>query len=102
MPGGMAPGVASGVSPTSAIGDAMVGSSPAGNADAMQTQLQGTMGKIRAINQQAEALAAEQPALAPIMQQIGELLKAAVVASAKAGMQQTASGMAVPGGGMTA
>lgn len=95
----MGPAIAGGASPTSALGSAMAGSSPGANADAMQGQLQGTLGKIRAINQQAEMLAAEQPALAPVMQQIAELLKSAAILAAKNSMQQTASSMAVPGGG---
>ena len=92
--------IAGAASPTTALGAAMAGSSPGASADAMQGQLQAKMGKIRAINQQVEALATEDPILAPIMQQISELLKTAVVASAKAGMQQTASSVAVPASGM--
>lgn len=77
----------------------MAQSSPAAAADAQGAELQQTMTQIRALNDQAQKLGQLSPALAPIMQQVGELLKTAAVAAAKASQMQTASGMGVPGGG---
>lgn len=55
--------------------------------------------KVRAISEQAKALAAENPAVAEEAQQIDQLLKQMVVKAAQMQSAQTASGMAVPGGG---
>ena len=55
--------------------------------------------KIRAIGDQAKALAAEFPVVAEEAQQIDQLLKAMVVKAAQMMSAQSASGMAVPGGG---
>lgn len=57
------------------------------------------MGKIRGIGQQVQMLEAEYPQMADEAQQISQLLKAMVVKAAQQGSAQTASGMAVPGGG---
>lgn len=55
--------------------------------------------KIRAIGDQAKALAAEFPVVAEEATQIDQLLKAMVVKAAQMMSAQSASGMAVPGGG---
>jgi hypothetical protein len=55
--------------------------------------------KLRAVDQGAQGLAAEMPFLAEEAQQISQLLKQMAVKAAQMMSAQTASGMAVPGGG---
>lgn len=77
--------------------------SPAANGPAVdlaRQQLEQTMGQIRGIADQVKQMAATNPAVAQEAQQIQELLKAIVIKSAQQAPMQTASGMAVPGGGM--
>lgn len=57
------------------------------------------MGQIRDIGQSIDALASDFPTLAPDVQQVKQLLKQMVVKAAQQAPAQTASGMAVPGGG---
>jgi hypothetical protein len=57
------------------------------------------MGRIRDLAEQAKQLAADFPVLADDMQQVQQLLKQAVVKAAQVGPAQTASSLAVPGGG---
>lgn len=65
----------------------------------MRAQLEALMGQIRDIGAQVEAIAADFPQLAPIVQQVTRLLKQMVVTAAQQAPTQTASGMAVPSGG---
>lgn len=69
------------------------------NADAQSSALAQTMQQIRAVNDQVGQLAQQQPAAADIWQQISLLLKQAIVKIAQAQQAQTASSLAVPGGG---
>ncbi len=93
-PGGGNPGQAIGA----AIGPAVGGDASGGALQAQQQQLQTLMGQISAVNQSVQQIALSTPGLGPIMSQIQQLLKQAVVTSAQAAQAQTASGMAVPGG----
>ena len=68
-------------------------------ADAQQQQLQQTMGRIRDLAEQIKQLGADFPVLADDVQQIQQLLKQMVVKAAQVGSTQTASSLAVPGGG---
>lgn len=76
----------------------MGGGGDPGALQAQQAQLQTLMGQISAVNQQVQQIALSTPGLGPLMSQIQQLLKQAVVTSAQAAQAQTASGMAVPGG----
>ena len=97
------PEIAGGSAPMGAIGELLSGGGPPGaNADAMRAQLEATMQQIRDIGAQVQSLAASNPMLAEDAAQISQLLKQMVVKSAQVAPSQTASGMAVPGGGMTA
>ena len=69
-------------------------------ADAQQQQLQQTMGQIRDFAEQVKQLGANNPVLADDVQQIQQILKNMVVKAAQVGQTQTASSLAVPGGGM--
>lgn len=75
------------------------GGQPMGGAD---QALQQVMGKIRGVGEQVKGLEAEYPQVAEEAQQISQLLKAMVIKVAQQGSAQTASGMAVPGGGGSA
>lgn len=72
----------------------------AAGADAQRQQLEGVMGRIRDLGEQVKQLAAENPSVADEAQQIQQLLKQMVIKSAQLVPTQTASGAAVPGGGM--
>lgn len=91
--------VAGAASPTSALGDFSAGS-PGAGAAAAQAQLQQVAGVIRQINQLVMQLAQQSPVLAPDMQQIGQILKSAIVKMASQAPQQTMSGATAPSGGM--
>lgn len=91
-----------GASPTSAIGDAMVGSSPMDSAAAMGGDFNEFRTQAQQLNAQLQSMAQQYPVSAQIFAQMADMLKAAVIAQAKAGAQQTASGLAVPSGGVTA
>lgn len=89
-------------------GGSALGSMLAGSAGAMQggaagggpdSGLQALMGQIRQIGQMVQQLEGTVPVLAEEAQQINALLKQMVVKAAQAQGAQTASGMAVPGGG---
>lgn len=85
----------------SLLGGAQPPMSAAGaGADAQQQQLQQTMGRIRDLAEQVKQLGADFPVLADDTQQIQQLLKQMVVKAAQVAPAQTASGLAVPGGGM--
>ena len=82
------------------LGGAQPQMGPGGaGADAQQQQLQQTMGRIRDLAEQMKQLGADMPILADDVQQIQQLLKQMVVKAAQVAPVQTASGMAVPGGG---
>jgi len=83
------------------LGGAAPPMSPAGaGADAQQQQLTQTMGRIRDLAEQVKQLGADFPVLADDVQQIQQILKTMVVKSAQVAPTQTASSLAVPGGGM--
>lgn len=69
-------------------------------ADAQQQQLTQTMGRIRDLAEQLKQLGADFPVLGDDVQQIQQLLKQMVVKAAQVAPAQTASSLAVPGGGM--
>jgi len=95
------PAVAGAASPTSAVGDLMAGGgAPAAGQDAVRAQMNQAAMQVRDIGAKAQAMATQFPAVAAEMQQIGEILKGAIVKLAQASSAQTASGAAVPGGGM--
>lgn len=93
-------GSAAGASPIADLLGAANAQQPGAGADAMRAQLESLMGSIRDIDQQVQALTADFPTLAQPAQQIRTLLKQMVVQAAQQAPQQTASGAAVPGGGM--
>lgn len=90
--------VAGAASPSTAVGDFTAGT-PGAGAAAVQAQVQQVAGQVRQLGQLAQQLAQTNPAIAPEMQQIAQILKAATVKVAQAAMQQTPSGAAAPSGG---
>lgn len=58
-----------------------------------------TIGQIRQLGQQVDALGASNPALGPIAAQIKQLLRQMIVSAAQQASVQTASSEAVPMGG---
>lgn len=83
----------------SAIGDLLGGMQPPqGSPDQAGQQVVAQMGQLREIGSQVEALMASVPTASATLQQVLQLLKRAAVEMAPTAPQQTASGMAVPGG----
>lgn len=72
---------------------------PGNGMEAAQEQVNAAMQDIRALGQSVQQLVGNFPALAQIGQQMNALLKQAVVTLAQQAQAQTASGLAVPGGG---
>lgn len=97
-----APPIAGGSSPQTAMTDALASGLqvPGGQADAQTDAVVQTMGQIRDINDQVQALGNDFPAVAPLCQQVGQLLKQITVQIVSTAPAQTASGAAVPMGGM--
>ncbi len=73
---------------------------PGAQADAQTDAVVQSMGAIRDINEQVQALGADFPAIAPLAAQIGQLLKQMSVQIVSTAPTQTASGAAVPMGGV--
>lgn len=73
---------------------------PGAGMDAMQAQVKALIVDLREIDQKVQQVAANNPDLAPVLSQISTLCKQAIVMKAQAVQSQTASGLAVPGGGM--
>jgi hypothetical protein len=69
-----------------------------GGPDAVNGQLQATMGKIRALGQAASDIAASVPALQDEAQQIQALIRRMVIKAGQGAPTQTDSGSAVPMG----
>ncbi len=92
----MGPGMGGGMGAALQGGPAPMG--PAG-AGAPDQNLQALMQKIRTVVQGVQDLAASSPALAEGAERINQILKEMVVQAAQQQSMQTASGMAVPGGG---
>lgn len=72
---------------------------PGAAMDAQIEQNSQAIGQIRAVGQQLDQLAMLVPAGSDLIQQIQQQLKQLVLLSAQGAPQQTASSMAVPGGG---
>lgn len=83
----------------SAIGSLTAGTPPGAGGDQVQAQLQALVSQIRDLGQQVDTIGSAFPQVAPEAQQIKTLLKAILVKAAQVAPAQTASGMAVPGGG---
>jgi methyl-accepting chemotaxis protein len=87
--------VASGASPSSAIGDLLGGG---GGVDQVQAQLQALATQIRDVNGMVDGIATEFPNVAQEAGQIKALLKQMIVKAAQSAPPATASGQAVPTG----
>ena len=67
--------------------------------DQQRAQLQAFMGTLRDLDQQAQQVFGQMPALQPLAQQFSQLIKKAAQEAAKHAPAQTGSGMAVPTAG---
>ncbi len=93
--------IAGDASASSALMNSMGGAAvPGAGMDAAQAQVQALIVDLRGVDQKVQQVAANNPELAPVLSQISTLLKQAIVMKAQAMQAQTASGLAVPGGGM--
>lgn len=73
---------------------------PGAGADAMNAQFTSARQALDQVNLQLQTLTGQFPVIAPIIQQVDQLLKQAVLQLAQAAMMQTMSGANVPGNGM--
>lgn len=96
-----APPIAGGASPQTAMTSALASGLqvPGGQADAQTGAVVQTMGAIRDIKEQVDALGADFPVIAPLAAQVAQLLMQMSVQIVSTAPSQTASGAAVPMGG---
>lgn len=73
---------------------------PGAGADAMNAQFTSARQAFEQVNLQLQTVAGQFPMIAPIIQQVDQLLKQAVLQLAQATMMQTMSGANVPGNGL--
>ena len=85
--------------PMAGAGDLMAAGNPAAGQDAARAALQQTAMQIREINTLVQQTMASNPLIAGDLQQIEAILKNALIKAAQTAPTQTASSMAVPGGG---
>jgi hypothetical protein len=72
------------------------GGAPGAGAEQVQQGLMALMERIRSVDSDVQALAADMPELAPQVEQIRNIFKQMVVSAAQAAPTATASGSAVP------
>lgn len=99
----MAEGIAAQDAPGAALGAMMQpgggapAAGPGAGQEAMQQKLQQIAGQVRQINALAQQVGGANPEIAAEMEQIGEILKVAIVKMAQQAPAQTPSSLAVPG-----
>lgn len=96
-----APAIAGAASPQTPVGDALAQGLqvPGAGADAATEAVVGIVGQVRDLKDQVDAIGADFPAVAPITQQIGQLLHQLTIQLVGQAQMATASGAAVPMGG---